>query len=151
MIDAVMCGEMTAKEYLSQAYRIDQRINAKLEQVMALRALATKATGTLSDMPRSDSSNVCRLEDIIIKIVDSENEINAEIDRLIDLKREMRVVIGAVAQPDYQTLLELRYLCFKTWEQIAVSMGYSIQHTYRIHDQALKEIRVPDNLESPCD
>ena len=58
MIDAVMCGEMTAKEYLSQAYRIDQRINAKLEQVMALRALATKATGTLSDMPRSDSSNV---------------------------------------------------------------------------------------------
>ena len=74
-----------------------------------------------------------------------------KIDRLIDLKREMRVVIGAVAQPDYQTLLELRYLCFKTWEQIAVSMGYSIQHTYRIHDQALKEIRVPDNLESPCD
>ena len=151
MIDAVMCGEMTAKEYLSQAYQIDQRINAKLEQVMALRALATKATGTLYDMPRTDSPNVCRLEDIIIKIVDSENEINAEIDRLIDLKREMRVVIGAVTQPDYQTLLELRYLCFKTWEQIAVSMGYSIQHTYRIHEQALKEIRVPANLESQCD
>ena len=39
----------------------------------------------------------------------------------------------------------------KTWEQIAVSMGYSIQHTYRIHEQALKEIRVPANLESQCD
>ena len=25
--------EMTAKEYLGQAYRIDQRINSKLEQV----------------------------------------------------------------------------------------------------------------------
>lgn len=126
MIDAMMCGEMSAKEYLSQAHRIDQRIDAKLEQVSALRALATKASCTLSDMPRSDSPNVCRMEDIIIKIVDSENEINAEIDRLVDLKREMRVVIGAVSQPDYQTLLELRYLCFKTWEQIAVSMGYSI-------------------------
>ncbi len=70
---------------------------------MALRELATKATGTLSDMPRADSPNVCRMEDIILKIVDSENEINAEIDRLVDLKREMRVVIGAVEQSEHQT------------------------------------------------
>ena len=103
-------------------------------------------------MPRAESPNVCRMEDIIIKIVDSENEINTEIDRLVDLKREMRGgVIGAVSQPDYQTLLELRYLCFKTWEQIAVSMGCSIQHIYRIHEQARKEIRVPANLERKCD
>ena len=32
---------MTAKEYLGQAYRLDQRIDAKLEQVANLRALAT--------------------------------------------------------------------------------------------------------------
>ena len=35
---------MTAKEYLSQAYMIDQRINAKLEQVMSLRHTASRAT-----------------------------------------------------------------------------------------------------------
>ena len=46
---------MTVKEYLSQAYRIDQRINSKLEQVASLRALATKATSTLSDTPPSGS------------------------------------------------------------------------------------------------
>ncbi len=33
---------MTAKEYLNQAYRLDQRINAKLEQVSSLNQLATK-------------------------------------------------------------------------------------------------------------
>ena len=32
---------MTAKEYLGQAYRIDQRINSKLEQVISLRELAS--------------------------------------------------------------------------------------------------------------
>lgn len=37
---------MTVKEYLGQAYRIDQRINSKLEQVGSLRALAAKATST---------------------------------------------------------------------------------------------------------
>ena len=35
---------MTSKEYLSQAYRIDQRINSKIEQVSSLHDLATKAT-----------------------------------------------------------------------------------------------------------
>lgn len=53
---------MTAKEYLGQAYRLDQRIDAKLEQVSNLRALATKATATISDMPRSSSPNLQHME-----------------------------------------------------------------------------------------
>ena len=36
-----------------------------------------------------------------------------------------------------QTLLEKRYLCFLSWEKIAVEMHYSIQHIYRMHDTAL--------------
>lgn len=35
---------MTAKEYLGQAYRIDQRINSKMEQIASLNLLAQKAT-----------------------------------------------------------------------------------------------------------
>ena len=85
---------MNAKEYLSQAFHIDQRINSKLEQVMKLRETSTKATATLSDMPRGDTPNVHRLEDTICKIIDLENEINHDIDRLVDLKREARDVIS---------------------------------------------------------
>ena len=120
---------MKAKEYLSQAYRLDQRIDAKIEQVMSLRNLAAKATSTLSDAVPSGTRNVHRMEDIIIKIIDFENEINADIDRLVDLKREIMRVIKALPNPEYQTLLELRYLCFKPWEQIAVEMGYKIETT----------------------
>ena len=134
---------MTAKEYLGQAYRLDQRINSKLEQVMSLRDLATKATSTLSDVAPSGTRNVHRMEDIIVKIVDLENEINHDIDNLVDLKREMVSGIKAVTDPEYQTLLELRFLCFRTWEQIAVDMNYSIQHIYRLYDKALKEITPP--------
>lgn len=133
---------MTAKEYLNQAYRLDQRINSKLEQVMSLRDLATKATATMSDMP-GGSRNVYKMQDIIGKIIDLENEINADIDQLVDLKREMVSAIKAVEDPEYQTLLELRYLCFKTWEQIAVEMDYSIQHIYRLRDRALEAIAPP--------
>lgn len=111
---------MTSKEYLSQAYRIDQRINSKIEQVSSLHDLATKATSTLSDMPGSATRNVHRMEDVIVKIIDLENEINTEIDRLVDVKREITRLITEIPNPEEQTLLELRYLCFKSWEQIAV-------------------------------
>ncbi len=134
---------MTAKEYLGQAYRLDQRINSKLEQVMSLRSLSAKASSTLSDTPPSGTRNVHRMEDIIVKIIEMENEINRDIDNLVDLKREMVSVIKAVTDPEYQTILELRYLCFKSWEQIAVDMNYSIQHIYRLRDRALNEITPP--------
>ena len=134
---------MTAKEYLGQAYRLDQRINSKLEQVMSLRDLTTKATATMSDMPGGGSRNVYRMQDIIGKIIDLEDEINQDIDALVDLKREMGATIKAVADPECQTLLELRYLCFKTWEQIAVDMQYSTRNIYKLHDRAIKEIKVP--------
>ena len=135
--------KMTAKEYLGQAYRIDQRINSKLEQLSSLRNLATKATSTLSDAPPSGTRNVHRMEDVIVKIVDMENEINADIDKLVDLKQEIIRVIKAVENSELHTLLELRYLCFKTWEEISVEMGYTMRHLYRMRDEALKKIVVP--------
>ena len=78
-----------------------------------------------------------------MKIVDLENEINHDIDNLVDLKREMVSVIKEVTDPELQTLLELRYLCFKSWEQIAVEMEYNIQHIFRLHDKSIKEIVLP--------
>jgi len=141
---------MAAKEYLSQAYRIDQRINSKLEQITSLRTLVTKATSTLSDMPHGSTRNVHSMEDIIVKIIDLENEINEDIDTLVDLKKEIVNLIKGIINPEQQTLLELRYLCFKTWEQIAVEMEYSLQHIFRIHDKALRNINFSKD-ESKCD
>ena len=134
---------MNAKEYLGQAYRLDQRINSKLEQLSSLNELATKCTSSITGMPRNPSAATDRMADTIAKIVDLEAEIDRDIDRLVDLKRDMVRVIKAVDNLEYQTLLELRYLCFKTWEQIAIYMNYSIQHVYRLREKAYEEIRVP--------
>ena len=133
---------MKAKEYLSQAYRLDQRIDAKIEQVMSLRNLAAKATSTLSDAMPSGTRNIHRMEDIIMRIIDLENEINADIDRLVALKREIVSTLKSVPNLEYQILLELRYLCFKPWEQIAVEMGYGIDNVFRLHQKALKDLEV---------
>ena len=134
---------MTAKAYLGQAFRLDQRINSKLEQVASLNELATKCTSTLTDMPRNPNRGTSTMADAVAKIVDLQAEINEDIDRLVDLKRDMVRAIKAVDNTEYQTLLELRYLCFKTWEQIAVDMGYNVRHVYRLHDEAVENIAVP--------
>ena len=133
---------MTAKEYLGQAYRLDQRINSKLEQVAALNDLATKATSTLTGMPRNPNRATSMMADAIAKIIDLQAEINNDIDRLVDLKREIVGLIKTINNMEYQTLLEKRYLCFETWEQIAVDMGYNVRHVYRIHDEAVAIIKV---------
>ena len=106
---------MTAKEYLSQAYWLDRRINSKLEQLSSLNDIATRSTSVISDDVVSRTRNVHAMEDVIAKIVDMKAEVNAEIDRLVDLKRDIMEVVKAVDDPELQTLLELRYLCFKDW------------------------------------
>lgn len=134
---------MTKKEYLSQAYRLDQRINSKLEQVESLNGLATKVSSTLTGMPKNPNRATSTMADAVAKIIDLQAEINNDIDRLVDLKREMVMVIKTVANKEYQTLLELRYLCFRTWEQIAVDMGYNVRHVYRLHDEAVESVVIP--------
>ena len=77
------------------------------------------------------------MADAVAKIVDLQAEINHDIDVLVDLKREISSIIKAVPSSELQTLLEKRYLCFQSWEQIAVDMGYSMHHLYKLHNQSL--------------
>ena len=131
---------MTAKEFLSQAYQIDLQINSKLEQVQSLRDLATKATATLSHSPLAASPNTHRMEDTIAKLVDLESEISADIDRLVEIKRTIMATIQRVAATEHRTLLELRYICGKTWEEIAAEMYYSVRNVHILHGAALREV-----------
>ena len=92
-------------------------------------------------MYSSGNGNKQKMEGVIVKIIDLENEIDEEIDRLVDLKHEIVSLIKQVKNPEYKTLLELRYLCFRTWEQIAVEMRYDLSWIHRLHKKALIEIK----------
>ncbi len=80
------------------------------------------------------------MEDIIAKLVDLEEEINADIDCLVNTKREIMTSIQTVSRIDHRTLLELRYICCKTWEYIAEQLSVSTRSVHRIHGEALCEI-----------
>ena len=132
---------MTAKEYLSQAYRLDQRINSKLEQIRTLNELAAKTTSTISDMPKSPSLSQSKMADTVVKIADLKNQIAEDMDRLIDIKVQIAHTIKAVDHVELQLLLELRYLCYHTWEQIAIEMNCTVRNVQLLHGKALERIK----------
>ena len=80
------------------------------------------------------------MENTIIRIVDMEREITAEMERLVSLKREIAGVIGQVDDPTLQTLLEMRYLCYRDWPEICREMYYSNASVHRLHQRALKKV-----------
>ena len=131
---------MTAKEYLSQAYQIDKRIRLKLEQVASLGDLSTRATSALTGMPRPATRNVHRMEDVIVKMADLEDEIQGDIDRLVDLKREINECIASVSNERCRFLLESRYLSFRQWPDIADDMDCSMDNIFKLHKKALEEV-----------
>lgn len=139
---------MTAKEILDLARGIDTRINSKLEALCYLNSLATKCTATYSDMPRNPNCGSSGMEDTILKIIDLKHCINENIDTLVDLKIIINKMIASVDNREYASLLELRYICFKSWEQIAVIMGYTIRYVHKLHNSALECCEVPDEYKN---
>lgn len=136
-----------AKRYLSQAFGLNQRIESKIDQIAILNDLATKATVTYSDMPKSPNRDGSRMEDAIIKIIDLEAEINQDMMRLVELKKDIIRGIKAVDGAELQTILELRYLSYMRWEEIAIELGYGIDNVYYLHRKALDVIQIPEILQ----
>lgn len=130
---------MTAKEYLGQAYWLDQRINSKLNMVVSLRETATKTTSVMHDDVVSHSRNVHSMQDVIVKIIEIERELDDDIDRLIDLKHEIIDVIGQISDPPAQVVLEYRYVCYRQWKDIAAELGMHVRNVYRLHERGLQE------------
>ena len=131
---------MTAKEYLSQVQRLDQMIDIKLEEASSLRSLASRVTSAFGEERVQTSKKQSPMEDIIVKLMDLENEVNNDIDRLIALKKEVIKNINKIDNCNLRLILTMRYINNRDWEEIADNMLYDVRTIYRFHKQGLKEI-----------
>lgn len=134
---------MTAKQYLRQAYRLNDLINSDLAELEQLKVLSTSVSSpNLSGMPGSGQrKQEAPFVNPILKIIDLENYINAEIDRFVDLKKEIRTVIFQVPDNSQKLCLKLRYIQFLKWEAVATEMNLSLKQVHRIHNDALQEVQ----------
>ena len=137
--------QSAVKNYLSKAYQVELRIDDRVAMIQSLRDLAVKAGPTVSDMPGSPNRNIRRMEDIIVKITDQENELRDEIDRLLDLRKSIHDLIAQVDVPEQQVVLEQRYLRYLSWDEISGNIGVCRRQVYRIHDAGLEKIKIPES------
>lgn len=139
---------MTPKQYLQQAYLLDEKINSRLRELEQLRRLEASVQGVDLTRERVQCSRRfgSQVENIAQKIIDLEQRINSEIDRLLELKLEIRKVIESVDNETEQLLLRLRYIEYKRWYEIAEIMGYSKRQVTRLHGYALQKIKLSLNV-----
>lgn len=134
-------GIMTAKEFLSRARHIDERIERRHEELVRLRQrLEAGRSAAISDMPRGGRAD---WTDSLARVIDIEARINGEILELCRVKEEIIDAINAVHDIRYRTLLEYRYRNYWSWQKIADVMGYDVRWIYRLHGQALRCVKVP--------
>ncbi len=137
---------MTARDYLKQAYRLDHRINSSIAEIERLRQMANSIGASGYEEHRNpnhptEAPYVRRLE----RIWELEKKIDAEIDKLVDLKEQMRCVIEKVADPDEQMVLRYRYIHNMTWEQIGDELHADSRTVRRWHGTALTHVVLPDD------
>ena len=137
---------MTAKEYLRQAYRLDHRIDSDIAEMERLREMACSigAPG-FEEHYNPNHPTEAPFVRAIEKVWKMEQKINAEIDRLVDLKAQMRGVIEAISDPDERMVLRYRYIHNMTWEKIGDVLHADRTTVYRWHNTAIRHVILPDD------
>ena len=130
---------MTAKEFLQQVFQAYQDADSKLEQMLRLQALATRTTTVMRNTPLGNALVLSsRVEQAIVAIEGQSEHLANEIEKLLDIRREVSAVIEKVSDPTERRILEYRYLAFLSWKEISHVMKMSLRYVYMIHDRALK-------------
>ena len=135
---------MTAKEFLSLAWRIDMRIERRIEERDRLSArIEAGRSANLTGMPRGGKYD---WTDIADKVVEMDKKLGGEIAELCRVKRLINESIDRVEDMRYRMILEMRYRNYMTWQQIADELYYDVRHVQRLHGEALLCVRVPDEF-----
>ena len=138
---------MQAKQYLKQAYRLNERIKDKEDRLNDLKSMyiSTGAIDYSKDRVQTSTSADAGFTKQVIQIADLEEELKNDIERLKMLKIKINIAIEQVPDVDCSLVLSKRYILMKTWEQIADEMGYSLTQTHRIHNRGIDLFVIPES------
>ena len=125
-------------KYLNRAYWLTQTRD-KLEREYEKKQ---KEVGNISVSNSEIKSNkiISNVENKAIELISLKNNIDLHNIKIEELKKEISCVISRVEDENLRDLLRLRYLEFRKWEDIAYILKYTVRHTHRKHNRALKEI-----------
>ena len=137
---------MTAKEYLSQGYRLEQIIKLIKMDIEYWQDLAS----SVSSPGFEEHFNATRNTDApfvkqIYKMMEYQDLLTEKLELHMNLKREMQKAIEEMSNQDERLVLEVRYIKNLTWPRIADLMYVDESTVRRWHNKALNHFVVPEN------
>lgn len=129
---------MTAKEYLWRVRDAERDLKRLEQEYEEAKADALRLKAIQYDGDKVAGGKICDLSDAIAAIESYAERINVKWDKLLALREEAKTLIEQIADGRYREVLTRRYLQGKSWEQVAVDMGYDYYHVHKLHGRALK-------------
>ena len=137
---------MSAKEYLNQAYRLEQRIRLARMDLEELQELS-RSVGSpgFEEHFNPNHPTQAPFEQLVFRIMKMENAYKNELRLLLALKAEVSAVIDELDSQDERLVLKYRYLHNWSWGKISEELRADERTTRRWHCKALAHIKVPEH------
>ena len=133
---------MTAKEYLWHVRDAEQELRQLEMEYKQARDDMLHLKAIEYDKERVSTSRIGDLSDAIAALEQYAEDVNAQWERLIGLRKAAKVLIDRVPDGRYRAILLGRYLYGQSWEQVAVGLGYTYRHVLWMHSKALQSFAV---------
>lgn len=130
------------EEFLGRVRKLRNGIENKMLRIETLRDMATSTTAAVSDMPRSDSPNLQRMETVLCKVADLESEIAEDRAAMETAKAEITAALSELEDYREQQALYGRYVECNAWAAIAKDCGFHIRTVQRQHDAGIEHLAV---------
>lgn len=132
---------MTAREYLSQVYKLENKLHIMELEAKEYRRLAASVPGQDFTKERVQGGPISKDAPFvkwIIKAHEKETEIKRKMEELISLKAKILATIDLVDNDYYRAILKLRYIESHPFPDIAEKLFLAESTIKRMHREALK-------------
>ena len=104
------------------------------------REMAMQATGRTDAIRVSGTGERSKVEKYILELWDVHNELQQEINRLMEKSREAEKLIQTLEDERLRAVLELRYLCGMTWEELADKLHFTVRWAHKLHKEGIEKL-----------
>ncbi len=104
------------------------------------REMAMQATGRTDALRVSGTPNRSKVEKYVLELWEVHNELQQEIRRLMEKSREAESLIQRLPDQRFRAVLELRYLCGLTWNEVASKLHFTLRWTHELHNAAIEAL-----------
>ena len=127
---------MRAGKLLSDIRRMKLQIDAEIESVARMRALAE------SETVRNDicSGEADWRSELVLRIVDAERKTSGRIGQLMSMREQFRQLLTGLPMEKHRMILTLRYIDALSWCEIAGRMRCGLGEVHGMHNAAIASL-----------